>query len=294
MSQHRFSYLDLKSIEGGWVQLFNELPEWITEIRKVQYEPLDKKTELSLIKAGNRDAVIKANLRFVTSIARHYIVDDVLVWELISAGNEGLIEAFDKFDPSKNVKFITYAVNLIRAKMIEAMRSANAITLSIKAIQLLSDYSKYGDIEEMKESLPHRYPQSSDSLLKKLDEYLNIKWVASLDDKLYDDSSVGDHVKSSSRTDFANEIKAIVEDSTLEDIQKQVLIMMFGLGDEPPMSSRDIGDELGKSKDTIRRIKLKAFNQLKDIDRLKDILDFIDQEDSAVTWAKPTTYSSND
>ena len=294
MSKHRFKYLDLENIQGGWVQLFNELPEWITELRKPEYEPLDKEVEAALIEAGNMDKVVKANLRFVTNIARHYIVDELHVWELISAGNEGLVEAFHKFDATKGVKFITYAVNIIRAKMIEAMRQANAINLSVKAIQLLTDYSHYGDIDEMIEALPHRYPQSPSALLKKLDEYLNIKWVASLDDQIGDDTKRSDLVKSSSNTDFSDEIRSIIEESTLDPIEAKVIVLMFGLGDELPMSSRDIGELLGKSKDTIRRIKLKAFNKLKDIDRLKDIMDFINEEQSEVTWAQPKGYSSSE
>ena len=294
MGKHTFNYLDISTVEGGWVELFNELPDWITELRKKPYEPLEKEIELQMIRDGNKDAVIKANLRFVTNIARHYIVEDLDVWELISSGNEGLILALDKFDPERDVKFITYAVNLIRAKMIETLNENNTINLSVKAIRLLSDFSFYGDIQTMKDKLEHRYPQSVSKLEEKINKYLEMKWVASLDDQFDDGTSRSDGVAGKTTTNHKDKVLSLLEASDLTGDEIFVISSMFALYEDKPMSSREIGDELGVSKDTIRRIKLKAFAKLKEIDELKDIMNFINDEQSAVTWAFPTTYSSHD
>lgn len=296
--KNTFNYLDLKSIEGGWSELFAQMPEWITELRKPKYNPLTKKDELALVVLNTpkaRDRVISANLRFVTNIARRYIVEEVDVWELISAGNEGLINAYEKFDPNRDVKLITYAVNHIRNSMIEAMRDAKVVKLSKRAVQLLSDYSFYGDVENMKRELPHRYHQTNEELIIKIESYLNMKWSISLDEKFDDGSSRAETIKSvESRSEtFQQEIRDLLDASDLDPTENLILVKMFGLNGNDPMGSREIGTELGKSKDTIRRIKLKAFEKLKNIERLKDILDFINDDDSAVVYAQPTIYSSD-
>ena len=48
MAQHKFGYLDLNDIQGGWAELFQSIPEWITELRKDKYEPLSKEREFSI------------------------------------------------------------------------------------------------------------------------------------------------------------------------------------------------------------------------------------------------------
>lgn len=292
--KHKLRYLDLTDIQGGWGQLFNELPNWITEIRKLKYEPLDKATELEYILAGKRDEVIERNLRFVTNIARHYLTEEIPIWELISAGNEGLMKAYDKFDASRNTKLITYAVNHVRSNMISVMREHQIIKLSAKAIQLLADFSDYGDIDTMKAALPHRYPQTNKSLNKKIDEYLLMKWVSSIDDTYEDGSSKSENISASSNKRYTDEVNLLLEESNLTTEELFIVKSMFGLDGEEPKGSRGIGKVLGKSKDAVRRIKLDAFAKLREMDALKNILDFIKEEDSEAVLGKPILYRSND
>ena len=183
MSKHKLKYLDLDNIEGGWAELYQAIPDWITELKKPLYEPLDKEVELNYIKLGRKDEVIQANLRFVLNIARHYIVQRVDVEDLVFSGNHGLIEAYDTFDPSKGTKFISWAVYLIREKMMECIREHQAIKLSKKAKKLLSDYAFYGSIYDMKEAHPERYWQVEEKLYEKLDNYLQLDWMPHIEDE---------------------------------------------------------------------------------------------------------------
>jgi len=87
------------------------------------FKGLTKAQETELItaaQAGNikaRNAVIEANLRFATQVARQYQGNGLAIEDLIGFANIGLFEAIDRFDTTKNVKFITFAVWYIRAEM---------------------------------------------------------------------------------------------------------------------------------------------------------------------------------
>ena len=105
------------------------------------FKPISRAYERRLIRKyrrGNQEArnkLIEANLKFVFDVAKKYSGRGIPMQELISEGNMGLIRAIDKFDLSKNVKFITYAVWWIRQAILEALRRKKLISyvdLSIK------------------------------------------------------------------------------------------------------------------------------------------------------------------
>jgi RNA polymerase primary sigma factor len=87
---------------------------YINDIKK--YPPLKREEEerlIALAKAGDRasyEKVINSNLRFVFQIAKSYQDRGVDLEDLIAEGNTGLIKAFDRFDQTKGIKFISYAV----------------------------------------------------------------------------------------------------------------------------------------------------------------------------------------
>ena len=87
---------------------------YIEEIKG--HPPIDRATERDLIvkaKKGDKEAfdkVITSNLRFVFQIAKSYQNSGLDLSDLISEGNLGIIKALEKFDPNRNVKFISYAV----------------------------------------------------------------------------------------------------------------------------------------------------------------------------------------
>ena len=96
-----------------------------------KYKPLTRAKEKRLLKKckkGNlkaKNEIIESNLRFVFDIAKRYTGRGVSISELISDGNMGLLRAIDKFDETKDVKFISYAVWWIRQAMLESIKKKN-------------------------------------------------------------------------------------------------------------------------------------------------------------------------
>lgn len=104
-------------------RLAGDDPGFQAYLSKIQrFEPLDRATELKLarrwLKKGDRDAahqLVTAHLRFVVKIANSYRGYGIRVADLVEEGNIGLLEAVKRFDPSRNLRFMTYAAYWIRA-----------------------------------------------------------------------------------------------------------------------------------------------------------------------------------
>jgi len=117
----------------------------LRQIAKVPLLTVDEERSLGLRIQGDRDEaavskLVESNLRFVVSYARRYRGCGVSILDLIHEGNLGLIEAARRFDPSHNVKFISYAVWWVRQAMMHAM-SDQARAFSIPAKLLATLYS---------------------------------------------------------------------------------------------------------------------------------------------------------
>ena len=104
---------------------------YYNELKK--FKPLTRAKEKKLIKKckkGNlkaKNEIIEANLKFVFDIAKKYTGRGVPILELISEGNMGLLKAIDKFDETRDIKFISYAVWWIRQAMSDAIKKRNLI-----------------------------------------------------------------------------------------------------------------------------------------------------------------------
>ena len=101
------------------------IKEYLKQVSNIKMLSAEEEKELSIrAKQGDRKALeslIKANLRFVINVAKKYSIYDVPFIDLISAGNLGLIEAALRYDPDKNVKFISYAVWWIKQAIISTI-----------------------------------------------------------------------------------------------------------------------------------------------------------------------------
>src|SRR5919201_1712957 len=112
---------------------YDLLNQYLHEIAQIPRLTPERERELGYrVQQNDKSALeelVKANLRFVVSYAKRYRNQHVLFLDLINEGNIGLIQAAKKYDPDKNVKFITYAVWWIRQSILHA--------LSVKEVQTL-------------------------------------------------------------------------------------------------------------------------------------------------------------
>lgn len=116
------------------------LEQYVEDISRDRLLSEDEERELSaLILAGDqqaKDRLVKANLRFVVSIARQYVTDGVDILDLINEGNIGLIKAAGKYDATQGQRFAQYAVWEIR-KAIEASMPQEAVLMNRTAAEHL-------------------------------------------------------------------------------------------------------------------------------------------------------------
>jgi len=259
----------------------DSLNAYIREIAK--FRPLSLEEEKVLgrrIQAGDEQAVqgmIEANLRFVVSYAKRYRGLGLAFLDLIHEGNLGLMEAAKRFDPERNVKFISYAVWWVRQAIFHALSEhARVFRLPQKLSGQVSRLQKLRD--SMAAEL-RRSPTSAELAEKSelSEEQVDVLLRAGGDDvslsaAVGDDGSLefGDTLEQEMvpsaeleliRTSFESQIQGMVAE--LEPKEREVIRMRFGLDGEESQTLQEIGDALGLSRERVRQIESKAKEKLR-------------------------------
>ncbi len=249
------------------------LDTYLIEIRK--FPPLTREEEKQTIinaKNGSRQAyelIIKSNLRFVVSTAKKYQGQGVDLEDLISEGNLGLVKAYDKFDITRNYKFITYAVWWIRQSIINLIHEhSRAIRIPVNKITNITKGSKLKDMREQ------HYGREV-SIMEILEDYPEI-----LEDIKYNFLMLD---LDEPQTDDDNDLNSVIEGSSYEielEIEKlhielksffkeltprerEVICMYYGIGHERSYTLQDIGEVLDLTRERIRQIKLIVLDKFK-------------------------------
>ncbi len=146
------------------------LDQYLQEIGKVDLLTPDMEITLAiLIKKGDmlaQEKLIKANLRFVVSVAKQFQNQGLSLGDLINEGNIGLIKAAQRFDETRGFKFISYAVWWVRQSIMQAIADqSRVVRLPLNRVGNLTKISKaYRDLEQEYERKP-----TTDELAKILD-----------------------------------------------------------------------------------------------------------------------------
>ena len=136
------------------------LEKYFQEIGKIDLITADEEVELALkIKAGDQralDKLVKANLRFVVSVAKQYQNQGLKLSDLINEGNLGLVKAAKRFDETRGFKFISYAVWWIRQSIMQSLAEQSRIVrLPLNKIGSISKIKKvYSKLEQRNERIP--------------------------------------------------------------------------------------------------------------------------------------------
>ncbi len=245
--------------------------------------PLSPREEAALarrIRKGDlsaRDRLVEANLRFVVRVAREYRNLGAPLNDLISAGNVGLIQAAERFDETKGFKFITYAVWWIRQQIMESLSDyPRLVRLPSNRLELLH---KIGRCIKSSQSKSNSLPSNEEiarelgiTVGKLVDTVLKGRDVLSLD-AVFDGANfqslmdvTPDQTQESpeeqlARTTRDSEIQSAL--GTLEERERDVLLMYFGLDGKGSRTLNDIGCDLGVSRERVRQIKEKALIKLR-------------------------------
>ncbi len=254
--------------------------------------PEEEKRLGKLIQKGDKQALkklVEANLRFVVSYVKKYRGMGLSLPDLINEGNLGLIEAAKRFDPSRNVKFISYAVWWIRQAIIHALTHYSRIYhLPQKVSDQISEMKRTA--ARLKKELgrePTRDEIAQEMGLSRQDiedlEILEEKNV-SLSDKYYDDDDieVGDRIKDTLSPSVEYQI---VKNSVQEQIRRMlgeldekealVLKLRYGLDDDRPRTLQEIGNMLKLTRERIRQIEQKAMRKLARSQKLQQLRGYL-------------------
>ncbi|MBT8261538.1 MAG: RNA polymerase sigma factor RpoD/SigA [Bacteroidia bacterium] len=258
------------------------LNNYLQDVSKIDLITAEEEVELArLIKEGDEralDKLVRANLRFVVSVAKQYQNQGLRLPDLINEGNIGLVKAAKRFDETRGFKFISYAVWWIRQSILQAISvQARVVRLPLNKIGLINRIRKTSlHLQQVYERQP-----TVAEIAKEMDEHVDkIKNAMkesnrsiSMDAPFQEgenDNNLYDVVKSSESPVPDNElmresleIEIARTLNTLPDREADVLRLNFGLADQPAMTLQEIGDTFDISRERVRQIREKALGHLR-------------------------------
>ena len=239
------------------------LSAYLREIAKLPRVTVDQERALGRrIRDGGDDTavteLVEANLRFVVSYAKRYRGLGVSFLDLIHQGNLGLIEAARRFDPSRNVKFITYAVWRVRESMTHVLADqTRAFSFPPKLFSALYRMPGGGADVSLSDPVGSGRSERHDARIRELGDLLPQDGVTPIEEAM---------IRQADR----DELTAALGD--LDGKERDVVRLRFGLGDDRPRTLQEIGDQLRLSRERVRQIESRAKEKLRRSARLRSHL----------------------
>jgi RNA polymerase primary sigma factor len=230
------------------------------------------------------EELVKRNLRFVVSVAKQYSTPINPVEDLVNEGNIGLILAAQKFKPEMGFRFISYAVWWVRKKILEhlakdgrmvrlpANKLGSLSKLDRKISEMEQRLGRSVDIQELIVEFDGQFDAEAIELLGVLNTY-SMDSIdreiggedgtgTTLGDMLSDDTIFEAPDASLMNNDVKSDIMRMLD--VLKPRDKRIMIALYGLNGDSPMTLKEVGDEVGVTREMIRQIKVKVLATLKD------------------------------
>ncbi len=261
------------------------LEKYLQEIGKVSLISGEMEVELAQrIKLGDQvalDKMVKANLRFVVSVAKQYQHKGLTLGDLINEGNLGLIKAAMRFDETRGFKFISYAVWWIRQTILQALAEQSRVVriplnrvgslnkLNRTFSELEQKFQREPSAEELAEVLEVDPDDLADTIKMGAKQVsVNAPFVQGEENGLLDvlenDSEAtpdSELIDDSLRTEVLRTL------ATLSRKESDVLLLYFGLNGEHPMTLDEIGTILKITRERVRQIKENGLRRLRNKSR---------------------------
>ena len=270
-----------------------DLDRYLLEIGREELLTIDQEVELAQkIKQGNRralDRMVRANLRFVVSVAKQYQNQGLELVDLIEEGNLGLIKAAEKFDETRGFKFISYAVWWIRQSILQALaEQARIVRLPLNQVGTLNKITKaLSKFEQENERKP-----TSEELAKELDlpedkvtDTLKVSGRHISVDAPFVEGEENSLLDVLTNEDSPNADRALMNESLSREIdhvlmnlserEAEIVKLFFGIGGGQEMTLEEIGLKFGLTRERVRQIKEKAIRKLRSEEHSKTLKPYL-------------------
>ena len=221
-----------------------------------------------------RDHMMTANVRLVMTLARRYRHPTLSFLDLVQEGMLGLMRAIEKYEPTRNIKFSTYAVWWIWQQISRAADcQGSMIRTPVHWNQLRRKLGRNAAVSEGPgdpDSVAEEHGLSRERLATMSQSFQCLSLTAPLGDD--DERTLGDTIPADDRTDpedvivtsdWSERLKSAVEE--LPDREAQILQLRFGLNGSQEYTLEEIGQRFGVSRERIRQLEARALRQMRAI-----------------------------
>ncbi len=257
------------------------LDKYLHEISRYNLVTAEEEAVLAQkIRKGDIDALdrmIKANLRFVVSVAKQYQNQGLSLIDLINEGNIGLIKAAKRFDETKGFKFISYAVWWIRQSILQALAEhsrivrlpLNKITTANKVnrtfFELLQKFQREPSVKEIADELKIA-PKDVLRVISNSDRNLSMDAPVNDDEtmSLYNiisSESFDSPEKELIKQSLTTELKRLL--ATLPHREAEIIKQYYGLEMPHPLTLEEIGLNFDITRERVRQLKTRTLKILK-------------------------------